>query len=234
MVKWTHEKFIAEVAKINSNIEILDHFVKTHDKIKCRCKIHNYIWFTTPKTLLKGVGCPICGREKTNNVLHQRAEKAKENFILSLKEKDIQLIGDYNGYEEHCIFKCLKCGNIWKTSPHSIANNRGCPKCGLESRIKKRSKTNDQFIKEIKIINPNIEILSEYKNNKTKMDINVTAGGILEWLLWRSKNSLKASKAITPTAIKNALPPAIKIGIKISNMTIALKILFNIFFHLSI
>lgn len=62
--------------------------------------------------MLKGVNCPLCAQEKRNvsNELH--AQQAKEKFILNLKEKDIQLIGEYNGHHKHSKFKCLKCGFI--------------------------------------------------------------------------------------------------------------------------
>lgn len=39
----THEEFIKEMSEINPNIKILGHFIKTHEKIKCKCKIHNHI-----------------------------------------------------------------------------------------------------------------------------------------------------------------------------------------------
>lgn len=177
----THKEFIEEMSKINPNVSILGHFNKMREKIKCKCNIHNYVWDAIPYTLLKGANCPLCAQEKRNvsNELH--AQQAKEKFILNLKEKDIQLIGEYNGHHKHSKFKCLKCGFIWITSPHSINNCKGCPNCGLKSRIEKRSKTHEQFVSEMKVINPNIEILSQYKNSKTKIKYKcLKCGGIFE------------------------------------------------------
>ena len=39
----THNKFIEELVSINPNIDVLDEYVNSNTKLKCRCKIDGYI-----------------------------------------------------------------------------------------------------------------------------------------------------------------------------------------------
>ena len=54
----TDKEFKDEISKINKDIEILDDFVNTTAKIKCKCKICNHQWSVKPYSLLIGYGCP--------------------------------------------------------------------------------------------------------------------------------------------------------------------------------
>lgn len=74
-----------------------------------------------------------------------------------------------------------------------MTQGKGCPHCTAINGAKKRkgalvAKTTEQFIKEMKCINDTLEILGEYKNNKTKIrtrclncgyEWNVVAASIL-------------------------------------------------------
>lgn len=56
----THEEFIRRMSNVNTDIEILGDYKNGHTKIKCRCKVDGYEWYTLPNNLLKGSGCPKC------------------------------------------------------------------------------------------------------------------------------------------------------------------------------
>ena len=65
------------------------------------------------------------------------------------------------------IFKCKICGNEWKTSPYHLItkfNPTRCPKC-----YGNISPTPREFIEKMCKINPNIEILDDYIDSKTKL-----------------------------------------------------------------
>lgn len=90
---------------------------------------------------------------------------------LNNQNKDIEYIKGYTKAINKATFKCLKCGHIWDAIPNNILRGKGCPKCALNNRKKKRTKTHEQFTKEINQIHPNLEILDIYKNNYTKIHI---------------------------------------------------------------
>ena len=63
------ELFKIELRMINPNIELTDRYVKSSQKVGCRCLICGYEWNALPSNLLKGKGCPVCRlpKEKKNN-----------------------------------------------------------------------------------------------------------------------------------------------------------------------
>ena len=93
-----------------------------------------------------------------------------ETFNQKLIEKgriDLELLGEYGkNAKDKVQFKCKICGNEWFAFPSDILAGRKCPVCTRVQSAIKRSKTNEQFLKEVaEKGNPNIEILEPYKNS---------------------------------------------------------------------
>ena len=63
-IRITTEMFIAQMAEINPDIEILGEYVHCEKNIKCKCKIDGHIWEAMPNNLKRGTGCPICNASK--------------------------------------------------------------------------------------------------------------------------------------------------------------------------
>ena len=97
-------------------------------------------------------GCIYCsGRGKTN-----------KDIVLLIKNKDVELISDYKGNEKPITCRCKECNNIWETLPKVlITNGSGCPNCGKLKATKNRTKTQEQFVQELKDVNSNIEVISK-------------------------------------------------------------------------
>lgn len=136
-------------------------------------KLGTMVEFICPKHKDKGIqckdwshfktytyGCSYCtGRLKTNS-----------DIIPLIKNKDVELISEYTGNEKPIKCRCKKCKNIWTTLPKVlITNGSGCPICGKKKAIKAETKTQEQFVFEMKQKNPNIEILGNYVNTHTKI-----------------------------------------------------------------
>lgn len=60
-----------------------------------------------------------------------------------------------------------------------ITNGSGCPVCGKKKAIKSETKTLNQFISEIANVNPDIEILGDYKNTHTKIKCKCKIDGTI-------------------------------------------------------
>lgn len=57
----THEQFLEKMKqKGNDNVIVLGQYVKSKEKILCKCKYCKFEWYATPDTLLQGHGCKKC------------------------------------------------------------------------------------------------------------------------------------------------------------------------------
>ena len=144
-------------------------YVGSH-KIK---KLGTIIDFICPKHKDKGVqskdwshfhtytiGCVYCtGRYKTTS-----------EIIKEINNSNIELLSEYTGNEKPIKCKCNICNYEWTTQPKILITNKsGCPKCGKEKAVKNETKSKEQFIYEMSLIDPDIEILGDYKNTHTKI-----------------------------------------------------------------
>ena len=162
--KKTTEQFIKELKKINSDIEILGEYKSNGEKIKCRCKIDNKIWYARPRDLLNGHGCPKCGIK--SNV--EKRSKTHEEFKQKLEKinSDIEILGEYKRSTDKIKVRCKKDGYEWEVVANSLLIGIGCPKCSGKAK-----KTTEEFKQEMKEIDSNIEILGEYVGNKAKIKV---------------------------------------------------------------
>lgn len=91
----------------------------------------------------------------------------KYNFAEKalLKNSKVNVLGNYICSSEKIEVCCKKCGYIWGMLPSNILKNRGCPICARNC-----TKSHDTFIREMRSINVDIEILSEYQQSHKKVD----------------------------------------------------------------
>ena len=144
----------------NGNIVALENYVNAKTKIKFKCLKDGYIWKSEPYRVMNGTGCPMC----TNHI-----KKTEDDFIQMLSERnpDVELVSKYKSMHERALFKCKVCNYEWKTTPcHLVTKHHAtrCPKC-----YGKIVPTTTEFIEKIYKINPNIEILDDYIDSKTKL-----------------------------------------------------------------
>ena len=160
----THEQFCLDVQAINPNISFLGEYVNSKTKILCICCVCGNKWEARPQNLLKGQGCPICGRICAAN----KNRKTQDQFIRELEQKNPTLIvrGQYVNSSTKIAIECKKCGYLWQANPMDILNGHGCPKCA--GSIKRN---NTQFISELKSLFPNIEPLDEYRSANEKIQV---------------------------------------------------------------
>lgn len=125
---YSNIEFIEKLYSINKNIEPLDEYINSKTKIKCQCKICNYIWNPIANNLLMGQGCPNC-KGKVFNI---------EELKKILKEKSLSLITNINEiHYKHDKFecKCNKCGYIFEANYSKLYKN-GCPCCSGKIVVK--------------------------------------------------------------------------------------------------
>ena len=158
----THEEFVNEMKEVNPNIEILGEYISEREKILCKCKIDNNVWCATPTNLLRGRGCPVCGRKLVN----KNRKKTHDDFVNEISKKSpyIKIIGQYNGSKNRIDAKCLIHNYCWSPFADSLCQGQGCPLCGIDKSSKSQTKTHQEFIEDFnKTSNSkNIEIIGTY------------------------------------------------------------------------
>lgn len=167
--KKTHEEFIAQLKNINSNIEILGKYLGAKHKVECRCKVCNNKWSTTPDHLLHGTGCMVC--KIRDGVMVIKKPRTHESFVndMNIINPNIEILGNYIDNKTKIECRCLICGNKWNVLPKSLLQYHGFPDCARKKPRHNRRKTQDEFISQMKDINPDIEIVGEYVNNMTNI-----------------------------------------------------------------
>lgn len=118
----THEEYVIEVAKINSNINVIGKYINARKPILHQCKIDNYQWIAAPTNILNGHGCPICAGYK---------KKTHEEYVKELADIncDIEVIGEYIDSLTPILHKCKVDGYEWTARPSALLYGEGCPKC---------------------------------------------------------------------------------------------------------
>lgn len=146
----THEEYVKRVAKINSNIDVVGIYVDSKTKILHKCRIDGYEWYARPNNILMGNSCPMC---------YGHIKKTHAEYIDLVAEinPNIEVIGKYIDYDTRILHKCKIDGYEWFATPNRILHGTGCPKCA------KKIRTHNDYINDVSIINPNIEILEKYQ-----------------------------------------------------------------------
>ena len=158
----THEQYVNEVSNINPNIIVMEKYINAKTPILHKCIIHNIEWKPYPEAILRGSGCPECGKEKIHNSLGWTHEQYIEE--LKIVNQNIVVLGVYVNTITPILHKCLIDGYEWFVQPNVLLHGCGCPKCAGNLRL-----TTQEYIEKLKIINPDIIPIEEYITSKTKI-----------------------------------------------------------------
>lgn len=154
----------------NPNIEILTRYEKDGVKVLCRCKICGFEWWAIPSNLLQCKGCKQC---HFNNMKKTRM-KSHEQFVSELYDinKDIKVLSQYSGTKNKMDCECLIHNEKFSmTGEHLLRGETGCKKC-IDIKFHLGGlKSNEQFVRELFNINPNIEVLGKYDGAKNNIEV---------------------------------------------------------------
>ena len=165
----THEEYADELYEVNQNIRPIEQYMGNDIKIKHLCLIDGNVWEVSPHMILLGTGCPKCAlRSKT---------MSHEEYVCRLHDTSphIVVIGRYVNSDTKILHRCFIDGNEWYARPHQMLNGSNCPVCDRRNR----TKTHDQYVKEVAIFNQNIEVLGTYINNKTEIKCRCKIDGYI-------------------------------------------------------
>ena len=156
--KKTNEQFLKELEEINPNVEPLEEYITDGTKIKCKCKVCEDTWYTTPDRLLnKRAGCPKCaGNKKITN----------SEFLENLKKVNpkIQVLSEYVNCKTKIKYVCSVCGEVSTSRPYRLLTGVDyCKKCAIKKSSKQFMLSEEEFKEKLKIVTEDsVELLSDY------------------------------------------------------------------------
>ena len=109
-------------------------------------------------------------------------KKTHEEFVeqLQIINPQIKILGLYKNARTPILCECQKCGYQWPGIPNNLLRKEGCGRCA--GHIKK---TTEEFIEEVRRVNPFVKVLGEYTNNKTPIACECVRCGH-QWNPWPS------------------------------------------------
>lgn len=98
-------------------------------------------------------------------------KKTNEQFINEIVEKDIPVIplDPYINDRTKIHVKCKRCGYVYMATPSNLLRRKGCKQCANINMRKERLKPNSVFLSELQEVNPDIDVLEEYKGAYVKL-----------------------------------------------------------------
>lgn len=169
----THEEFVLQIKNKFPNIGVVGVYTNNKTKIEFQCLVDGcfHKWMARPDNILSGYGCPECAKRKISIL----RSKTHEEFVdeVAIKNPGVKVLGKYISDNVKIEFQCNNpdCGYKWFATPDKIIHKvTGCPECAKVNRIKKKTKTHESFVDEVKKKNPNIEVIGEYIGVKTKIE----------------------------------------------------------------
>ena len=108
-------------------------------------------------------------------------KKTEEQFVMEMKSifANLDLVGPYTNVNTKTRFKCLIHDFEFYAYPCNILAGHGCKQCGAEKNAMARRKPHEQFVTEIEIINPDVEIIGKYVDTKTKVLVRCKIDGYI-------------------------------------------------------
>lgn len=175
MKRKTNEQYLKEVFDVwGEEYSILGEYKNQREKILVRHNICGREYLAYPDNLIKGHGCSEC--YKKNKLNKDKRTKTEDiiDYIKKYKNNEFELIDHYfkNGISRIKV-KHFKCNTISDFSYPNFRNSCGCIHCSKDNRSKTRTKTTEQFQKELdKLFNNEYSVLSEYTGVKEKVKIS--------------------------------------------------------------
>lgn len=225
--KKTHEDFVEQIKIINPNIEILGNYEGNKIKIECKCLKCGNLWNPTPSDLIQKRSCPKCAIE----LRKKKRRKSHEDFLYELNQKNpnIEVLGKYINAKTKIKCKCKIDNYIWESTPDTLlsksSDSCGCPICRLRKfKNQKTKKDRKTFIKEMKEINPNIKILTNYFNAKVKVKCECLKCG---YIWWARPNGLVSHKTGCPYCNNSKLEEKTSNVLKKNNINFIVQYIFK-------
>jgi len=182
----TTEEFKKKVYDwVREEYTVLGEYTTARKKILMKHNKCGHIYGVRPDDFRNGKRCPECAKD----VRRRKRAKTTEQFkkeVYSLEGANYTVLGEYTNWETKVEIRHNECGYKYKVQPNAFLQGRRCPKCQHKIEVQKRTKSDEQFKKELKEKYKEEYIaLETYINNATKIKFRHTVCGYV----WRTAPS---------------------------------------------
>ena len=77
---------------------------------------------------------------------------------VAIKNPNVEVVGEYINAKTKIEHYCLKHNIYFNALPDKILTGVGCNKCYSERLSKSQAKSHEQYVSEVKNVNPNIDV----------------------------------------------------------------------------
>lgn len=168
----TNDYFLKEVFNLVGNeYTFIDKYVNNTTKLNVVHNTCNHKYAVTPRDFLRGSRCPNC----KNKRISEGVRLTHDEYMRRLKNvagDEYTVLNEYKNARTKIKIRHNRCGSEYEIYPSKLLSGNKCRQCVFKDMGLKMSKKHDEFIKEIlDLFRDEFEIIGEYKNNKTKIDV---------------------------------------------------------------
>ena len=136
LTEWDHEKNILKPWQVTKKSEYMAFWKCKNCGSTYEARVHNRA---------NGRGCPVCSGKKVRSGINDFETwciKNGKEYILAEWDTNNELMPSQvsHGSGKKISWVCASCGHHWSAVLYSRKNSKGCPKCGIEQRGKRKSK----------------------------------------------------------------------------------------------
>lgn len=164
----TDEQYKQELKSVNPNLIPLEPYIDCKTKILHLCLVCNQKFMGQPQRLLTGANCNYCAKQ-SGIKLRTKSEAQVLNEIASINP-NVKIRGRYTKTVNPIETECLICGYIWNPTVGNLMSGHGCPMCAIQKTANAQRKTQEQYIKELHSIYPNLSPTEDYINSNAKIN----------------------------------------------------------------
>ena len=166
--------FIKEVKLVDSNIKIISEYIDADTPIEFICSCGRMGKKEPAQMLLGYTKCPYCSQNRmTFKDFKEELYSLRPNISLITILDDNQFIKKRNKIDYIC-----ECGTNDIKPMELLLKGAKCPNCTKETIGNKGRKTHEQYVEEVKAINPDVEILSDYNGGEKPIKFKCVCGNI--------------------------------------------------------
>lgn len=163
----TKEEYESDLRHKNPNVILIGEYTNCKTSTLHKCLVCGSEFMVRPSNLLSGKGCPYCANKKRREGNLMPLEEYKQR--LSEISPDIIIIGDYINARTKTLHKCLKHNIEYMVTPAQALRGTGCIECQKERYVSPFKRTNDEYIRILKEVNPTVVPVGEYADRKTRI-----------------------------------------------------------------
>ena len=166
--------FMEEIKNVDSNITITGEYVNANVPITFLCSCGRETQREPAQMLIGYTKCPYCAQNRmTFKDFKEKLNSLRPKVLLITQLDDNHFIRKRIKVEYIC-----ECGTKDIKPMESLLNRVKCPNCTKDIIGKKGRKTHEQYVEEVHLINPEVEILSDYIGGEKPIKFKCICGNI--------------------------------------------------------